>query len=45
MLEGQSVLWSFVDDFRYLALLCFLCAPVVFAMKKVRSRGGPSMAH
>ncbi len=45
MLEGQSALWSFVDDFRYLAALCFLCAPVAFTMVKVRKRGGASMAH
>ena len=45
MVEGQSALWSFVDDFRYLAALCFLCAPIAFAMVKVRKRGGASMAH
>ena len=44
-LEGQSALWSFVDDFRYLAVLCFLCAPIAFAMVKVRRRGGATMAH
>jgi DHA2 family multidrug resistance protein len=45
MLTGQSALWSFVDDFRYLAVLCFLCAPIAFAMVRVRRRGGPTMAH
>ena len=45
MLDGQAALLSFVDDFRYFALLCFLCAPIAFAMSKVRKRGGPSMAH
>ncbi len=43
--ESQAALWAYVDDFRYLALLCFLCAPIAFAMVKVRRRGGPSMAH
>ncbi len=43
--QSQAALWSFVDDFRYLAVLCFLCAPIAFAMVKVRKRGGPTMAH
>ena len=45
MLEGQSALWSFVDDFRYLAALCFLCAPVAFTMVKVRKAKGGTLAH
>jgi DHA2 family multidrug resistance protein len=49
MLEGsldrQAALWSYIDDFRYLALLCFCCAPIAFAMKRVRSRGAPSGVH
>jgi DHA2 family multidrug resistance protein len=44
-LSGQSALWSFVDDFRYLAVLCFVCAPIAFAMTRVRKRGGATMAH
>ena len=45
ILAGQSALWSFVDDFRYLAALCFLCAPIAFTMVKVRKRGGATLAH
>ena len=49
MLEGsldrQAALWSYVDDFRYLALLCFVCAPIAFLLQKVRGRKGPSGAH
>ncbi len=45
MLSAQSALWSFLDDFRYLAALCFLCAPIAFTMVKVRKRGGATMAH
>ena len=38
--QSQAVLWSYVDDFRYMALLCFGCIPVVFLLKKaVRPRG------
>jgi DHA2 family multidrug resistance protein len=45
MLDGQSALWSFVDDFRYLAALCFVCAPVAFTMVKVRKAKGGTLAH
>jgi MFS transporter, DHA2 family, multidrug resistance protein len=38
--EGQSLLWSYVDDFRYLALLCFACIPIVFILKKAVARRG-----
>ncbi len=43
-LEGQSRLWSYVDDFRYMALVCFACVPIVFALKKTVGRGRPG-AH
>jgi DHA2 family multidrug resistance protein len=49
MLEGsldrQAALWSYIDDFRYLAVLCFVCGPIAFFMKRVRSRGAPSGVH
>jgi MFS transporter, DHA2 family, multidrug resistance protein len=45
MLDGQSALWSYVDDFRYLSALCFLCAPIAFAMVKVRKAKGGTLAH
>jgi MFS transporter, DHA2 family, multidrug resistance protein len=44
-LDQQSAAFSYVDVFRYLALACFMCACVVLLMKKVKGRGGPSMAH
>jgi len=44
-MEQQAALLSYVDDFRYLGFLCLLCAPIAFAMKRVRSRGRSSMAH
>lgn len=34
----QSSLWSYVDVFRYMALACFCCVPVVWALKKVRGK-------
>ena len=44
-LNAQSRLWSYVDDFRYMALMCFACIPVVFALKKSVGRGRPGGAH
>ncbi|HWF37704.1 MAG TPA: DHA2 family efflux MFS transporter permease subunit [Candidatus Acidoferrales bacterium] len=43
----QSQLWAYIDDFRYLALLCFACIPLAFALQRVRSRPGAGriMAH
>src|SRR5664279_4995591 len=34
MVEQQARLWSYVDDFRYLAVVCFACVPIVFMLKK-----------
>jgi MFS transporter, DHA2 family, multidrug resistance protein len=39
-LSAQARLWSYVDDFRYLALLCFACIPIVFMLKKAVPRKG-----
>jgi len=44
-LNAQSRLWSYVDDFRYMALVCFACIPIVFALKKSVGRGRPGAAH
>jgi len=44
-LSGQSRLWSYVDDFRYMALLCVLCIPIVFSLRKTIGRGGLSAGH
>jgi MFS transporter, DHA2 family, multidrug resistance protein len=43
-LNGQARLWSYVDDFRYMALACFACVPIVFTLKKA-IRKGPAGAH
>jgi DHA2 family multidrug resistance protein len=45
-LNGQARLWSYVDDFRYMALACFACVPLVFALKKaVAKKGAAPAAH
>ena len=41
----QSQLMAFVDTFRWLALLCLLCVPLVFLFSRVRARSGGGTAH
>ena len=40
----QARLLSYVDDFRYMALVCFLCVPLVFALKRTTARPGQAGA-
>jgi hypothetical protein len=43
---GQARLWSYVDDFRYMALVSLACTPLVFALKKASLRKGTqSIGH
>ncbi|HEX5235847.1 MAG TPA: DHA2 family efflux MFS transporter permease subunit [Silvibacterium sp.] len=42
----QSLLWAFVDVFRWVALLCFACVGLVWLFKKVKpGRKAPAGAH
>jgi DHA2 family multidrug resistance protein len=42
----QSLLWAFVDVFRWIALLCFACVGMVWLFKKVQpGRKAPAGAH
>jgi MFS transporter, DHA2 family, multidrug resistance protein len=43
-LNAQARLWSYVDDFRYMALACFACVPLVFTLKKAMRNGGAANA-
>lgn len=44
--KSQARLWSYVDDFRYMALVCFACIPIVFALKKsVGKKGAVGAGH
>ena len=46
VVNQQARLWSYVDDFRYLAFACFLCVPIVFLLRKaVAKPGAVSAAH
>jgi MFS transporter, DHA2 family, multidrug resistance protein len=39
MLSSQATLLSYIDDFRYMALVCFGCLPLVMLFKRARPRG------
>jgi MFS transporter, DHA2 family, multidrug resistance protein len=41
ILTTHARLWSYMDDFRYMALMCFACIPIVFALKKTVGVKGP----
>jgi MFS transporter, DHA2 family, multidrug resistance protein len=43
-LNQQAILWSFIDDLRYMAMACFCCVPLVWALKRVKTKG-PVAAH
>ncbi len=42
--ERQAELWSYVDDFRYMAMACFCCVPIVWILKRVKAKG-PAPVH
>jgi DHA2 family multidrug resistance protein len=39
-LTQQARLWAYVDDFRYIALVCFGCIPIVFLLRKAMGKRG-----
>ena len=45
MLVRQSMVMSYIDNFRLLAYLCLLCVPAVFLFKRIRARKGPVAMH
>jgi len=44
-LGRQAAIWSFVDVFRWLSLLCFVCVGIVWTFKKVKPGKPPAGAH
>lgn len=44
VLAKQATLLSFVDAFRWLAILCLICGPLAFLLKRV-TKSGPIAAH
>jgi len=45
MLQSQSVLWAYVEQFRLLVLVCLLCAPLVFLFRKTTTSAPAGIAH
>jgi len=43
-LDQQAVIYSYVDDLRYIAVVCLLCIPVVLLLKRVKPKGGAAAA-
>jgi DHA2 family multidrug resistance protein len=43
-LDQQSVLYAYVDDFRYMVLVCALCLPIVFFFRPVKAKKGATPA-
>ncbi len=39
-LSSQARLWAYVDDFRYMALVCFGCLPIVWLFKRAKAKPG-----
>ena len=44
-LQRQAELMSYVDDFRYMAMACFCCVPLVWMLKRVKKAAGDVPAH
>jgi DHA2 family multidrug resistance protein len=40
-LDGQAQLWGYVDDFRYMAVLCGGCVLVVMLLKRTKASAEP----
>jgi DHA2 family multidrug resistance protein len=46
VLSQQARLLAYVDDFQYLAAICFLCVPIVFLLRRsTAKKGAVSAAH
>jgi len=45
MLVKQAMVLSYIDNFRILAILCFLCVPAAFIFKRVRNAKAVEGAH
>lgn len=43
-LDQQSTLYAYMDDLRYMVMVCALCLPVVFLLKPVKAKQGAAPA-
>lgn len=44
-LDEQATVYSYVDDLRYMALVCLLCIPIVFLLKQAKAKKGAPVPH
>jgi DHA2 family multidrug resistance protein len=44
-LMAEARLWAFVDVFRWMAILAFLCVGIIWLFRKVKPGQGPAGAH
>ena len=44
-LNQQAIIYSYVDDLRYMAAVCFLCVPLVLMLKRAKPKAGAVVAH
>jgi DHA2 family multidrug resistance protein len=43
-LQAQSTLYSYVDGFRFFALICMCCLPIVFLLRPAKAKAGAAPA-
>jgi DHA2 family multidrug resistance protein len=44
-LNRQAANWAYINDFRFLAVMCLACVPLCFLFKKVAAKQGAVAAH
>ncbi len=45
-LDQQSILYAYVDDLRYMVVVCAICLPIVFLLRPVKAkRGAAPVGH
>jgi len=42
LLDSDATLWGYIDDFRYLAVLCAICVVAVMLLKRTEGSGEPA---
>jgi DHA2 family multidrug resistance protein len=43
-LDRQSILYSYVDDLRYMVVVCAICLPIVFMLRPAKAKAGATPA-
>jgi hypothetical protein len=42
-LNRQAIVYSYVDDLRYMTVVCAICVPLLFLLKNVKPKGPVGM--